>query len=105
MFAALPLVPSEMPRSTSKAEHGRGRGGFLRLVETVRYAIYTVLTDNSIQFTSCERGAHDSQHIPDRVCDEPCTGFADAPSRKLLRDGIEHRPAKVNRFWTNGQAE
>ncbi len=60
------------------------------LIEAVPYAIHTVLTDNGIQFTSRKQDIWDFQHILDRVCDE---------------HGIEHRLAKVNHPWTNGQVE
>ena len=64
---------------------------FLRdFIEAVPYRIHTVLTDNGIQFTSCQRDIYDSQHIFDRVCDE---------------HDIEHRLTKVNHPWTNGQVE
>jgi transposase InsO family protein len=64
---------------------------FLRnLVETVPYAIHTVLTDNGIQFTNMAHHKYAFHHIFDRVCDE---------------HGIEHRLTKVKHPWTNGQVE
>ena len=64
---------------------------FLRnLVETVPYAIHTVLTDNGIQFTNMAHNKYAFHHIVDRVCDE---------------NGIEHRLTKVKHPWTNGQVE
>jgi hypothetical protein len=54
---------------------------FLReLVKTAPHKIHTVLTDNSIQFTTRKRDIYDGHHIFDRLCDE---------------HGIEHRLTKV----------
>ena len=56
--------------------------GFLRdLAEAVSYTIYTVLTDNGIQFTSRARDIHDSQHIFERVpMARPCVASVAALS-------------------------
>jgi transposase InsO family protein len=55
---------------------------FLRdLLQAPPYRIYTVLTDNGIQFTNRALDAHAFAHILDRVCSE---------------NGIEHRLTKVS---------
>lgn len=65
------------------------------LIEAVPYKTYSVLTDNSIQFT-----------IPPRYVDGPTarymTHMFDMRSRE---NGIEHRLTKVKHPWTNGQVE
>ena len=49
---------------------------FLRdFIEAVPYRIHTVLTDNGVQFTSRRQDIYDSQHIFDRVCDEPTSSI------------------------------
>ncbi len=64
---------------------------FLRnLVETVAYRIHTVLTDNGIEFTHQARHKYAFEHLFERVCDE---------------HGIEHRVARLNYPWKNGQVE
>jgi transposase InsO family protein len=55
---------------------------FLRdLLQAPPYRIYTVLTDNGIQFTNRALDSHAFAHILDRVCSE---------------NGIEHRLTKVS---------
>jgi transposase InsO family protein len=61
-----------------------------QLVEAVPYRIHTVPTDNGVQFTPRRQDIWDSEHVFDRVC---------------RANGIEHRLARVNPPWTNGQAE
>lgn len=64
---------------------------FLRnLINTVPYAIHTILTDNGIQFTNRKQDRHAFEHIFDRVCRE---------------NDIEHRLTRVKHPWTNGQVE
>ena len=63
---------------------------FHRLIEVVPYQIHTVLTDNGIQFTNRKKDRWAFRHLFDRVCHE---------------NGIEHRLAKPNHPWTNGQVE
>lgn len=64
---------------------------FLRdLIETVSYHIHTVLTDSGVQFTPRRQDIRDSGHIFAQVCAE---------------QGTDHRLAKVNHPWTNGQVE
>lgn len=64
---------------------------FLRdLVAALPYRIHTILTDNGIQFTNRKQDRYAMKHIFDQVCSE---------------HGIEHRLAKVNHPWTNGQVE
>ena len=64
---------------------------FLRnLIAAVPYAIHTVLTDNSIQFTNMAHHKYAFNHIFDRVCDE---------------HEIKHRLTKVKHPLTNGQVE
>jgi len=65
------------------------------LIESVPYKIYTVLTDNGIQFTFPPRYADGSTaryvtHMFDMRCNE---------------NGIEHRLTKIKHPWTNGQVE
>ncbi len=60
------------------------------LIAAVPYAIHTVLTDNSIEFTNHARHKHAFHHIFDRVRGE---------------NGIERRLTKINHPWTNGQVE
>jgi hypothetical protein len=82
--------------SCTKAATVKSAAGFLRaLIKAVPYTIYTMLTDNGIQFgdmpsrragpTACYR-----LHMFDRICRE---------------HGIEHRLTKPNHPWTNGQVE
>jgi transposase InsO family protein len=52
--------------------------------------IYTILTDNGIQFTNRQRDQYGFQHIFARVCQE---------------HGIQHRLTETNHPWTNGQVE
>jgi transposase InsO family protein len=81
------LAFARLVESAGKMEAAR----FLRgLIEAVPYQIHTVLTDNGVQFTPRKQDIWDGRHIFDRVCDE---------------HGIEHRLAKVNHPWTNGQVE
>jgi IS30 family transposase len=64
---------------------------FLRnLITAVPYKIRTVLTDNGIRFTNRKRDVYAFHHIFDRVCQE---------------NGIDHRLAKTNHPWPNGQVE
>ncbi len=65
------------------------------LIEAVPYKIYTVLTDNGIQFRFPPRHANGPTarymtHMFDMRCHE---------------NGIEHRFTKINHPWTNGQVE
>jgi transposase InsO family protein len=65
------------------------------LIEAVPYAIHTVLTDNGIQFTDLPKNRSGPTamwrvHMFDMVCDA---------------HRIEHRLAKPNHPWTNGQVE
>jgi hypothetical protein len=64
---------------------------FLRdLILAVPYRIHTVLTDNRIQFTNRAHDQYAFTHIFDRVCDEPYSGCAAAPSgdRKAMASSI-----------------
>jgi len=64
---------------------------FLRnLIAAVPYNIYTVLTDNVIQFMNRKRDQYPFKHIFARICDE---------------HAIVHRLTKTNHPWTNGQVE
>jgi transposase-like protein len=64
---------------------------FLRqLIETVPYAIHTVLTDNGIQFKNRDQDRTAMEHVFGRTCRE---------------NGIDHRTTKVKHPWTNGQVE
>ena len=59
-------------------------------IETVPDHIHTVLADNGVQFTPRRQDIRDSGHIFAQVCAE---------------QGTDHRLAKVNHPWTNGQVE
>jgi transposase InsO family protein len=64
---------------------------FLRqLIETVPYAIHTVLTDNGIQFKNRAQDRTAMEHVFGRTCRE---------------NAIDHRTTKVKHPWTNGQVE
>ena len=60
------------------------------LIEKVPYKIYTILTDNGVQFTNQARNHRAFPHIFDRVGKE---------------NGIEHRLTLPAHPWTNGQVE
>ena len=67
----------------------------MHVIETIPYAIHTVLTDNGVQFTFQARHADGPTaryitHMFDMRCRE---------------NGIEHRLTKVKHPWTNGQVE
>jgi transposase InsO family protein len=62
---------------------------FLRhLIAAVPYKIYTVLTDNGIQFTNRTRDQNAFAYLFDCVCQE---------------SDIDHRLTRTNQPWTNGQ--
>ena len=104
MSAAKPYTtdPAELAKATLESVCLQTRD----LIEAVPYRIHTVLTDNrwpgghrsdlrsrrgqqaakGIQFTARKQDIWDCQHIFDRVCDEPCSGLAAAPSGGSLRD-------------------
>jgi transposase InsO family protein len=64
---------------------------FLRhLIAIVPDKLYTVLTDNGIQFRNRKQDKYAFTHIFARVCDE---------------QAITHRLTKTNHPWTNGQVE
>lgn len=63
------------------------------LLKTVPYRIHTILTDNGIQFAEQSRNrntAYSRQMRFDMICEA---------------NDIEHRLAKPNHPWTNGQVE
>ena len=65
------------------------------LVEAVPCKIHTILTDNGIQFT-----------FPPRYKDGPTARFMTHMfDMRCQENGIEHRLAKPNHPWTNGQVE
>ena len=65
------------------------------VIETIPYAIHTVLTDNGVQFTYQARHA-----------DEPIARYMTHMFDMRCREnGIEHRLTKVKHPWTNGQVE
>lgn len=65
------------------------------LVEAVPYAIYTVLTDNGIQFADIPKNR-----------DGPTARLRGHPfDRTCWTHGIEHRLTKPKHPWTNGQVE
>lgn len=81
------FVYAELHLSAGKMEAAQ----FLcNLIAAVPCKIHTVLTDNGIQFCNHERHLYAFQHIFDRVC---------------VSNSIEHRLAKINHPWTNGQVE
>lgn len=64
---------------------------FLRqIIEIVPYCIHTVLTDNGIQFTNCQKGKWAFMQLFDHI---------------RRQNGIEHRSTKFNHPCTNGQVE
>lgn len=67
----------------------------VELIAAVPYKIYTVLTDNGIQFT-----------FPLRYAGGPTARYMTHMFDMLCREnGIEHRLTKPNHPWTNGQVE
>ena len=82
------------------------------LVAAVPYRIHTVLTDNGTQFVdrtptnAAAEAAAEAYwaakgepriwlvHAFDHAGEQPCSGFAAAPSGGSLCDGIEHRTTK-----------
>lgn len=65
------------------------------LVEAVPYKIHTVLTDNGIQFADLPKNRNGpTARWRGHPFDRTCSGY-----------GIEHRLAKPNHPWTNGQVE
>jgi len=65
------------------------------LVAAVPYCIHTALTDSGIQFADLPKNRNG---ITARWRGHPF-------DRVWLRCGIEHRLAKPNHPWTNGQVE
>ena len=65
------------------------------LIKAVPYKIYTVLTDNGIQFT-----------FPPRYANGPtATYMTHMFDMRCRENGIEHRLTKIKHPWTNGQVE
>lgn len=65
------------------------------LIAAVPYTIYTVLTDNGIQFT-----------FPPRYADGPtATYITHRVDMQCNAHGIEHRLTKIKHPWTNSQVE
>ncbi|PXW52503.1 integrase-like protein [Chelatococcus asaccharovorans] len=65
------------------------------LIAAVTYKIHTILTDNGIQF-----------RFPPRYANGPTARYTTHMFAMRCREnGIEHRFAKINHPWTNGQVE
>jgi Integrase core domain len=81
------FAEAELHPSATKA----GAAPFLRhLIAAVPDRIQTMLTDNSIQFTTREQDTYACKQIVARVCDE---------------HALEHRLTHPHHPWTNGQVE
>lgn len=74
----------------------------LRLIAVVPYKIHTVLTDNSIQFTTSGAGGSAVPLIKEAMANGEFF-WAHAFELACARNDIDHRTTKVKHPWTNGQ--
>ena len=80
------------------------RDFLLRLIEAVPYKIYTVLTDNGIQFTTPGGGGSAVPLIKEAMANGERI-WAHAFEYACARNDIDHRTTKPRHPWTNGQVE
>jgi transposase InsO family protein len=76
----------------------------LHLIAAVPYKIYTVLTDNGIQFTTPGAGGSAVPLIKEAIANGELF-WAHAFELACARNEIDHRTTKVKHPWTNGQVE